>query len=175
MPITGKCRAVPWLLAAALLPGLAAAHGDDAGFDPQDLIMYWNPDPLILGLSGLALGCFVAGVLRRGKGGRPVAGWRRTAFVAGLAMVVAALVSPLDAMADHAFWAHQIQHMLLRVTGPLLIMAAAPQAVVLAGMPRFLRRGLIAPVGRSGPLRTGTITIPPPTPKSWRCAPSSTS
>ncbi len=159
-----KLRFGLWSLAVLTLPSVALAHGDDEGFDADHLMEAWSFDPLILGLSALAFYCFIAGVMRRAKGGREVGPWRQLAFPAGLLLVVAALQSPLDAMADHAFWAHQIQHMLLRVSGPLLMLAAAPQGVIVAGMPRPLRKWLIAPIVRSGPLRTFGRWISAPIP-----------
>ena len=144
-------RTICAALALTGLPVMALAHGDS--FDGDHLIAIWRFDPFILGLAGLALWCFAAGVLRRARGGREVGPWRQLAFPAGVILTVAALQSPFDAMADHAFWAHQIQHMILRVTGPLLMMAAAPQAVIIAGMPRALRGRLIAPIGRSGAMQ----------------------
>ena len=61
--------------------------------------------------------------------------WRHVAYFAGVAAVFLSLESPIDAMADHLFWMHQIQHMLLRMIGPMLIALAAPQAMLISGLP----------------------------------------
>ena len=79
--------------------------------------------------------------------------WRHSAFFAGVAAVFLSLESPIDGMADHLFWMHQIQHMLLRMIGPMLIAIAAPQAMLISGLPSALRRGALAPFAGSGALR----------------------
>src|SRR4051794_601734 len=62
--------------------------------------------------------------------GRPVPGWRQACFFAGAVLVVAAIVSPVDRLAEKLLYVHMIQHLLLgdiaallialSVTGPLL-------------------------------------------------------
>lgn len=69
--------------------------------------------------------------------------WRRTAFLAGLATLAVALLSPLDGLADLLLQAHMAQHWLLMgVVAPLLWLGA-PIVPLLRGLPRrWLRRGL---------------------------------
>jgi cytochrome c oxidase assembly factor CtaG len=45
-----------------------------------------------------------------------------------------ALQSPIDPVAEHLFFVHQIQLLLGRVT-PMFIMLSAPQGLLVAGMP----------------------------------------
>jgi putative membrane protein len=62
--------------------------------------------------------------------GRPVPGWRIACWWAGVAIIVAVLVSPLASLADERFSAHMAEHLLmadlatlllaLGLTGPLL-------------------------------------------------------
>ena len=51
---------------------------------------------------------------------------RTAAFVAGLATIVLALDSPIDADADQLFWAHMLQHVLLLTVAPPLILLGRP-------------------------------------------------
>ncbi len=60
---------------------------------------------------------------------------RHAAFLAGVLAVFFALASPIDYMAGHAFFMHQIQYLLLYMVGPMLIMLAAPQAMLMSGLP----------------------------------------
>ena len=63
--------------------------------------------------------------------GRPVPRWRRACFAAGLAVLVVALVPPLDTLSQQLLVAHMAEHLLigdistllivLGLTGPLLI------------------------------------------------------
>ena len=82
---------------------------------------------------------------------------RLVAFAAGLAGLVVALCSPLDALGRHLLQAHMLQHMLLLLVAPPLLWLGAPVAPLLLGMPRVVRaavaRGLAAPALR--PLLAG--------------------
>ncbi len=137
-------------------PALAHAggHDDDAELAVgAALWREWSLDPLIWGLSGLFIWLFLRGAIRRARQGNPVHPGRIFAYLAGVLLVWASLVSPLDYMAEHLFWMHQVQHMILHLSGPLLILAALPQGVIYTGMPRPLRRITIAPLARSTNIR----------------------
>ncbi len=145
------------VLAPAALAHAGAETGPQSGApalsEGWSLLREWSFDPLIWGLSGLFLWVFIVGALRRAARGNPVHPGRIIAYVAGVVLVWAALVSPLDYMAGHLFWMHQVQHMILHLLGPLLILAAMPQGTIYAGMPRRLRRLTIGPAARSANLR----------------------
>ena len=78
---------------------------------------------------------------------------RHFAFFGGVAALFLALQSPIESLADHLFVAHQVEHMLLRTVGPMLIVAASPQAALLRGLPSALRRKIVAPLIASPPVR----------------------
>jgi cytochrome c oxidase assembly factor CtaG len=68
---------------------------------------------------------------------------RLAAFLAGLAALVIAIASPLDAFADLLLTAHMIQHLLLMLIVPPLLLAGAPYLPLLRGLPRrFVKHGL---------------------------------
>jgi putative membrane protein len=71
---------------------------------------------------------------------------RHFSFFGGLAALFIALQSPIEPLSDHLFVAHQVEHMLLRTTAPLLLMLAAPQAALLRGLPGWARRGVVSPI-----------------------------
>src|SRR6185312_14465371 len=85
---------------------------------------------------------------------------RDTAYFTGVASVFLALESPIDALADHLFWVHQIQHILLRMMAPMLIALSAPQATLIRGLPRTLRASMLSPFASVGVLRSvfGVVT-----------------
>jgi len=95
-----------------------------AAHDP----LAWNLDPLILAGIGLAAGVYGAGVWRlwRASGaGRGVTRWQAACYAGGIAALLAALVSPLDALGEAVFWAHMVQHLVLvLVAAPLLVLGA---------------------------------------------------
>jgi cytochrome c oxidase assembly factor CtaG len=53
--------------------------------------------------------------------GRPVDVWRQSSFAAGVALIFAALVSPLAHMGEELLWAHMAQHLVLGDLASLLI------------------------------------------------------
>ena len=67
---------------------------------------------------------------------------RGVSFYAGLAMLVIALNSPLDALSERLFWAHMVQHVLLLVVAPPLIVLARPWIAVWRSLPLSARRSL---------------------------------
>jgi cytochrome c oxidase assembly factor CtaG/ferredoxin len=76
-----------------------------------------------------------------------------TAFLAGLTAVVVALCSPLDAFAGWLLTVHMIQHLLLMMVAPPLILWGAPYLPLLAGLPRYLAINGVGPFLSSTALR----------------------
>jgi putative membrane protein len=87
----------------------------------------------------MAAGLVIAVLYARGavKTGRP-SGWAVLSFFAGVLLVFAALLPPIDAMADHSLAAHMVQHELLFVA-PLLLLAGKAGTGALLGIDRPLR------------------------------------
>lgn len=113
----------------------------------------WNLDPVLL--LNVALVCFLyqrgVGRLWRAGAGRGVTRWRVGCFAAGAGVLLAALASPLDALAGELSAAHMVQHMLvMNVAAPLLALGA-PAVVLLHGLPRPYRRPLGRAWGRLEP------------------------
>jgi putative membrane protein len=92
---------------------------------------HWHTEVVaIAGAAALIYAAFWARRRARTGAGRP--GWRHlAAWLAGLAVVALAVLSPLGALAEELFWIHMVQH-------ELFIFGAAP--LVLAGVAPFLRR-----------------------------------
>jgi putative membrane protein len=77
---------------------------------------------------------------------QPSRAWRHVAFFAGLAVLYLVLQSPFDAIADRLFLAHQLQHMMLSMAVPMLVVLSAPQPSLLRGLPEVVRRKLSGPL-----------------------------
>jgi putative membrane protein len=103
---------------------------------PHDLWSAWNWDPLIMSSLILCAWVYASGYreLRRRVGLRRSAlNWRAASFMAGMLTLFLALISPLDALSTALFSAHMIQHMLLMViVPPLLVLGVSPGSVLLA-------------------------------------------
>ncbi len=64
-------------------------------------------------------------------------------FVVGLATIFVALASPLDAFGNLLLEAHMVQHLLLIMIAPLLILAGQPVLPLLRGLPHgWMKNGL---------------------------------
>jgi putative membrane protein len=64
---------------------------------------------------------------RRLRGSAPIGRWQRAAFLSGVLVLFLALASPLDGLADgYLFSAHMLQHMLLTMVLPPLLLMGTP-------------------------------------------------
>ncbi len=68
---------------------------------------------------------------------------RTLAFLAGLAVILVALQSGVDAYDDRLLSVHMVQHMLLLLLAPLLLLAGRPQVLVLRATPAGGRAHLL--------------------------------
>lgn len=109
----------------------------------------WQFEPEIVAGLLIAATLYVAGI-RRGVAGK---WWRHALYFAGLIALALALLSPIEPLADHVFVIHQIEHMLLRTIGPMLILLSQPQAALMRGMPDWLRKGFFGPLVASSSVR----------------------
>lgn len=111
----------------------------------------WTLEPGVL--AGVALaGAAYAARWRRVRGvsdlpARDAPTWRLACFLGSLAIVLAALVSPLDALADQLFFMHMIQHVLLLDLAPILVILGLTKVML-----RPLTRGVSDLERRAGPL-----------------------
>jgi cytochrome c oxidase assembly factor CtaG/polyferredoxin len=71
--------------------------------------------------------------------------WRLLAFIGGLITIFLALASPLDAFANLLLQVHMVQHLLLMMIAPPLLLAGAPYLPLLLGSPRWFVRDVVSP------------------------------
>src|SRR5882724_6050464 len=79
--------------------------------------------------------------------------WRLLSFLAGLVTFWLAVNSPLDALSNFLLSAHMVQHVLLLMVVPPLLLLGSPALPLLRGLPRPLAREGIAPFLHWMPLR----------------------
>jgi cytochrome c oxidase assembly factor CtaG len=114
--------------------------------------------PLILTLAGLyARGWRVL----RGRMPERFSAARLVAFLAGLAIALVALVSPLHDLAGRRLWAHMVQHMLLMTATPPLVWLGTPWAPLLLGLPVPVRRAVAGMLGTLSARRIGSLLSGP--------------
>jgi putative membrane protein len=79
----------------------------------------WHPEAV---LATALLAAAYAAALRR----HPASGWRIACFAAGIALLLATSVTPLDALSYHLLSAHLLQNVVLAEWAPLLLVAGIP-------------------------------------------------
>jgi cytochrome c oxidase assembly factor CtaG len=71
--------------------------------------------------------------------------WRVAAFLGGVAMFVVAVASPLDAFGGLLLSAHMLQHMILMMVAPPLVLLGAPGVPLLRGLPTAVAKDGLGP------------------------------
>jgi putative membrane protein len=119
----------------------------------DDLWAAWSLDPVAFAVAAVAVAFFLQGWRRLHRRRPEAAPWTRIPlFLAGVAIVLVGLVSPLDAIAEEYLQsAHMLQHVLVADLGVALALLAVRGPLSMF----FLPRDLLAPLARSRSLRTG--------------------
>lgn len=145
---------------AALLLGALWVHPALANeLDPIKGAVWtkWGTSPLIIGGCLLGSLVYLRGFVLRWTRRRRVSLWRAASYISAIALIYIWLQSPFDALSDHVFWIHRVQHAALHVWIPVLLVLSAPVTELTAGLPRWARRYGVRPVLRNRLLR-----------RSWR-------
>jgi putative membrane protein len=140
------------LLWAAWPAGPGWAHSGEP-LAPHDLWSAWSRDSLIwltLLVAALLYLRGAAAVRRRAGPGRGLSNRQVLCFSAGWLALAAALLSPLEALALSLFSAHMVQHFLLVLVAPPLILLGAPPSLA----------GWALPEGWRGPAARGWNRLP---------------
>lgn len=117
---------------------------------PPSLLTSWSFDPLqLLPVAAVAL-LYARRVRTLRRRGTPVAGWRPWLFGLGIALLVLALASPIDAFGERELFSfHMAQHVLIGDLAPLCLLAGLSGPIlrpvlVWAHRLRFLAHPLVA-------------------------------
>ena len=88
--------------------------------DSPSLLTPWSLEPLQVVPTVVAAVLYLRRTRTLAADGRPVPGWRQACFWTGIALVVLALNSPIDALGEeHFFFVHMSQHVILGDLAPL--------------------------------------------------------
>ncbi|MCC6224415.1 MAG: cytochrome c oxidase assembly protein [Thermoleophilia bacterium] len=123
-----------------------------------ELAFAWSPAPAVLAAAALALCLFAQGFVRLRRRGRAdhARGWRAATFVTGMALLVLALVSPLDAIGEeYLLSAHMLQHVLIGDVAPALIVLSVSGPLLFFLLPR----GALLSAARSRPVRAALAAL----------------
>jgi cytochrome c oxidase assembly factor CtaG len=109
--------------------------GDEAlpPFGWLQVVSRWQFAPAVTGFVVVAAGLYIWGVLRvrRRHPARPWPLWRTALFLGGLAVVVIATQSGIGSYDDVLFWDHMIQHLLLLMVAPPMLVVGLPATLLL--------------------------------------------
>ena len=108
-------------------------------------LLPWQFSPTVFLTCVIAVALYVRGLVALRRDGTHRAGfWRAFTFFLGVALSYAMLQTYVDYLSAHMFWIHRFQHLVLHHIGPVLIVLAAPEHVLRAGIPASLARLRIA-------------------------------
>jgi putative membrane protein len=94
--------------------------------------------------TALALLWFARGLAAAPEAARPAV-WRCIAFVIGVVAIYAVLQTRYDYWAQHMFFLHRIQHVVMHHVGPFLLALGGAGAMIRRGMPRWAQRAIDSP------------------------------
>jgi len=111
----------------------------------------------------LAIFLLTCALYLRGSRRLSVSFSRKLMFWVGMAIIYLSLQTYLDFYAEHEFFVHRTQQLLLHHLAPLLIVMAYPGSVLRAGLPLASRLRLLRPLQRSWPWRVVSGVLLNPT------------
>jgi cytochrome c oxidase assembly factor CtaG len=102
-------------------------------FGWQAVVAVWQFAPVVTGAVVVAAGLYLWGVRRvaRRHPARPWPAWRTWMFLGGLAVVVLATESGIGSYDDVLFWDHMVQHLMLIMVAPPLLIVGQPITLLL--------------------------------------------
>ena len=161
-PVRRVVISLPFAVALLALAATVALGHNDRPPVPAfpSVLLAWTLDPVpIVGVC-IAAAAYLWAERRvaRGHPASPAPRHRRWLFMAGLAAILVALVSPVDTYENVLFSVHMVQHMLLEMVAAPLIVLSAPITLVLRASGPSARRPILA-VLHSQPARWLTFPL----------------
>ncbi|MGX1472831.1 UNVERIFIED_CONTAM: putative membrane protein [Streptomyces canus] len=106
--------------------------------------LQWSADPFFLVACLLALGLYTWGVVRLRRRGDSWSVGRTVSYVAGVLSIALMMCTGLNDYGMVMFSVHMVQHMVISMLSPILILLGAPVTLALRALP-------VAGKGRKGP------------------------
>jgi putative membrane protein len=122
----------------------------------MNVLLAWTLDPLLL-VPLIALGAaYFVGYRRFSRLPHADRGYRmrNALFIIGYTALMIALISPLHAVGEQYFSVHMVQHLLLSLVAPPLLLLSSSMPVLLWALPAQDRATLGRLVGQPGPMRS---------------------
>jgi putative membrane protein len=110
------------------------------------LLSNWSWDPFFVIAVAVGL-AHEAGLRHLAARSQPARTWARRkrsfAFYGGLCVLLVTVQSPIDYWSDYYYWVHMVQHLLLMLLAPTLVVAGAPWLPLLHALPVRVRRAVL--------------------------------
>lgn len=121
-----------------ILPSLSGGHG----VSPGGFWYSWAEEPLLTaGVFGLVAAYFIGlNRLHKEAPSFDFPTWRVWCYLGGVLAFCIALLSPVAAYSEELFSMHMVQHLLLLLTGPPLILVGSPFLPLMWALPRAQRK-----------------------------------
>ncbi len=129
-------------------------HAGHAHLTAGQVLHWWSFEPFVVFPLILTGALYAIGIRR--VIGKTIRTWQAASFALGWLALVAALVSPIDALGGILFSAHMAQHELLMIVAAPLLVLGRPLIVMLWALPPHARA------------RVGAWTQAPAFAKSWQ-------
>jgi putative membrane protein len=131
--------------------------------DAQTILRDWSPPVALNLILFLTVLVYVRGWFRLHRAFPNLFSFARlAAFVGGVFSLVLAIGSPLEAFDDASLSMHMVQHLLLMLVAPPLVLLGQPLVPLLRGLPRSLVRYAIGPLFRWAPVQAAGRRITQP-------------
>ena len=76
--------------------------------------------------------------------------WHLASYLIGLGLLGVALISPIDVLGQQLFALHMVQHLILMMIVPPLLLLANPYPILLWSLPKPWRRRILVPLMARG-------------------------
>jgi putative membrane protein len=104
----------------------------------------WTFEPTVVVPLAASTALYLHAVRLARRRGRPGAWSRRSAwFLTGIVVLFVALEGPIDALSDERLWVHMVQHLLLMVVAPPLLLLGRPLTLAHAASSARTRATLV--------------------------------
>jgi putative membrane protein len=112
----------------------------------------WDFSPTVLLTCLVSAVVYARGLRAFHASGKEIGFWKPLSFFLGLALDYVVLQTYYDYLAQHMFWIHRLQHLVLHHVAALLLVLASPGHVMKAGVPAAWRERASALLGEGRPL-----------------------
>ena len=119
-------------------------------------LLPWEVSPTVILVCAASAVLYTRGLVTLHRRGERVGFWQPFSFFVGLVLDYVVLQTYYDFLAQHMFWVHRLQHLVLHHVAPVLLVLASPGRVMWVGIPSGWRQR--AGAARRGRARTARRT-----------------